>query len=157
MRNLDQTIFILLCTILLSACGLVDLGDVGLGNGEVESFVDDVQNDLGIGPSRTPTPGTDATATPTRTPQPTLFPTNTPGATGPILTGAIVSGAAGSNSLQIVEVTLSGEVYIVVRGDTLGEIAQSFNVTTDELYSANLGLVTDIDIIEIGWELQIPE
>ena len=86
MRKLEQAIFILLCTFLLSACGALD--NIGVDTGEGESFVDDVQGDLGIGATRTPTPGSDATATPTRTPQPTLVPTFTPEPDGPILTGA---------------------------------------------------------------------
>ena len=108
MRKLEQTIFILLCIFLLSACGALD--NIGLGTGDVESFVDDVQEDLGIGDTRTPTPGADATATPTRTPQPTLVPTFTPAPDGPILTGAGPE-VEGSGSLQVVEVTLSGEMH----------------------------------------------
>ena len=158
MRKLEQAIFILLCTFLLSACGA--LGDIGVDTGEVESFVDDVQGDLGIGATRTATPGSDATATPTRTPQPTLVPTFTPEPDGPILTGAGPE-VEGSNSseppLQIVEVTLSGDTYTVQEGDTLNELAEEFGVTPDELYSANLDLITDRDLIEVGWVLQIPE
>lgn len=160
MRKLEQTIFILFCAILLSACGSIDLGGLGVDTGEVESFVDGVQEDLGISSTRTPTPGTDATATPTRTPQPTLVPTFTPAPDGPILTGAgpnAGGSASTSEPLKIVEVTLSGETYTVIDGDTLNELAQQFGVTPDELYSANLDLVTDRDLIEVGWVLQIPE
>ncbi|MFK7804920.1 MAG: LysM peptidoglycan-binding domain-containing protein [Anaerolineae bacterium] len=162
MRKLEQTIFILFCAILLSACGSVDLGGLGVDTGEVENFVDDVQEDLGIGDTRTPTPEGAATATATRTPQPTLIPTFTPAPDGPILTGAgpSTSGSGSSSSqppLQVVEVTLSGDTYTVVDGDTLNELAEQFGVTPDELYSANLDLVTDRDLIEVGWVLQIPE
>ena len=161
MRKLEQTIFILFCGILLSACGSVDLGGLDVDTDGVESFVDDVQEDLGIGPSRTPTPDGEPTATPTRTPQPTLVPTFTPAPDGPILTGAgpsvSGSGSGSSEPLQVVEVTLSGDTYTVVEGDTLNELAEEFGVTPDELYSANLDLVTDRDLIEVGWVLQIPE
>lgn len=155
--NRTVTLIILLGILfLLPACGAFDTGSLPVGNGEVESFVEDVSADLGIGPTQTPTPSEDATPTPTRTPQPTLIPTFTPDPDGPILTGA---GPATSNDgpLQLVEVTLSGEVYVVVDGDTLSEIAESFDVSLDELYSANLDLITDRDLIEVGWELQIPE
>ena len=76
----------------------------------------------------------------------------------PILTGAgpEVEGS-GSDPLQVVEVTLSGETYTVQEGDTLNELAEEFGVTPDELYSANLDLITDRDLIEVGWVLQIPE
>ena len=149
-------IILLGCTILLPACGLLDSADIPIGDGQVESFVEDVSSDLGIGPTQTPTPSESATSTPMRTPQPTLIPTFTPDPDGPILTGA---GPSTSNNepLQIVEVTLSGETYTVVDGDTLGEIAESFDITVDDLYSANLDLVTDRDLIEVGWVLQIPE
>lgn len=159
MRKLEQTIFILFCAILLSACGSLGFGGIDVDTDGVESFVDDVQGDLGIGPTRTPTPDGEPTATPTRTPQPTLVPTFTPAPDGPILTGAgpSVSGSSSSEPLQVVEITLSGETYIVVEGDTLNELAEQFGVTPDELYSANLDLVTDRDLIEVGWVLQIPE
>ena len=161
MKKRHQTIFILLFilfgTILLSACGALD--SVGVDTGEVENIVDDVQENLGIGDTRTPTPGADATATPTRTPQPTLFPTFTPVSDGPIQTGAgpNAGGSGDSGPLQVVEVTLSGETYTVQEGDTLNEVAQELGVTPDELYSANLDLITDRDLIEVGWVLQIPE
>lgn len=157
MRKLEQAIFILLCTFLLSACGA--LGNIGVDTGEVESFVEDVQEDLGIGDTRTPTPSSDATATPTNTPQPTLVPTFTPAPDGPILTGAgpEVQGSGGSEPLKVVEVTLSGETYTIQEGDTFNELAEEFGVTPDELYSANLDLITDRDLIEVGWVLQIPE
>ena len=150
--NKKVTLLILIgCALCFAACGSVDLG-----NGQVESFVDDVSADLGIGPTQTPTAGPDATPTPSRTPQPTLIPTFTPNADGPILTGAGPSSTS-STPFKVVEVTLTGETYTVVDGDTLGEIAQSFDVTLDELFSANQDLITDEDVIEIGWVLQIPE
>lgn len=149
-------LFLFGCALCLPACGSVDLEELGIGNGQVESFVDDVSADFGIGPTQTPTAGADATATPTRTPQPTLFPTFTPDANGPILTGAGPAGS-GTSSFTVVEVTLTGETYTVVAGDTLGEIAQRFDITLNELFSANQDIITDEDVIEIGWELQIPE
>lgn len=160
MRKLKQAIFILFCVFLLPACGL--LGNAGVDTSEVEDFVEDVQVDLGIGNTPTPTPGLEATPTPTRTPQPTLIPTYTPVVNGPILTGAGPNSGSGSGSgssgrLKVVDVTLSGETYTVVEGDTLNELAAEFGVTPDELYSANLDLIKDRDLIEVGWVLQIPE
>ena len=58
------------CLLILSACGLLDTADVNVGNGQVESFVEDVSSELGIGPTQTPTPSEAATATPTKTPKP---------------------------------------------------------------------------------------
>ena len=144
---------------LLLGCGDIGVPEVELDTSQVETFVQDVSADLGIGPTATPTPSEDATPTPTRTPQPTLLPTNTPNPDGPILTGAgpTGDGVSAKPGFQLVDVTLTGEVHIVVAGDTLGEIAKEYDVTLDELYSANLDLITDVDVIEVGWELQIPE
>lgn len=156
--NKLQIILILAGTMsLLLGCG--DIGVPEVDTSQVENFVQDVSADLGIGPAATPTPSGEATPTPTRTPQPTLYPTNTPNPDGPILTGAGPSGdgVSAKPGFELVEITLSGDVHVVVDGDTLGEIAQEYDVTLDELYSANLDLITDVDLIEVGWELQIPE
>lgn len=45
-------------------------------------------------------------------------------------------------------------VYVVQAGDTLAEIAENFNVTLEELASANN--IEDVDHIETGQELLIP-
>ncbi len=46
--------------------------------------------------------------------------------------------------------------YVVVRGDTLGEIATRFNTTVDAIMRANEGLILDEDEIETGWHILIP-
>lgn len=157
MRTLKPVLIVLICFGLLSACGL----DLNIDTTEVENIVEDVSEDLGLRPTDTPTPEGGPPPTPTRTPQPTLVPTFTPEAAGTIQTGA-GPGASGSSSspqvvFEVVEVTLSGEVYVVQAGDTLGEIAQQYDVTLNELFSANQDLIVNEDLIEVGWELQIPE
>lgn len=154
MRTLKSTLLLLICLGLLSACGF------NIDTTEVENIVDDVSEDLGLRPTETATPDGGPPPTPTRTPQATLIPTFTPEAQGTIQTGAGPSAADSSSSgtvFEVVEVTLSGEVYVVQAGDTLGEIAQRFDVTLNELFSANQDLIINEDLIEVGWELQIPE
>lgn len=46
------------------------------------------------------------------------------------------------------------EIYVVQAGDTLAEIAENFNVTLEQLASANN--IEDVDHIETGQELLIP-
>lgn len=45
-------------------------------------------------------------------------------------------------------------IYVVQAGDTLAEIAESFNITLEQLASANN--IEDVDHIETGQELLIP-
>lgn len=51
-------------------------------------------------------------------------------------------------------IRLSGRVYTVADGDTLGSIARKFNVTVQAIKDAN-GLTTDF--LNVGQKLQIPE
>lgn len=47
--------------------------------------------------------------------------------------------------------------YTVVAGDTLSEIAYAHGFSSwDAIVAANSGLITNADVIEIGWELTIP-
>lgn len=46
--------------------------------------------------------------------------------------------------------------YVVRSGDTLGEIAAKFGTTWQALQRANAHIIADPNIIEIGWELEIP-
>ena len=46
------------------------------------------------------------------------------------------------------------DVYVVVAGDTLREIAESYGVSVEEL--AALNGITNIDVIEVGQRLLIP-
>ena len=46
------------------------------------------------------------------------------------------------------------ETYVVQPGDTLREIAESYDVTVEEIAAING--ITNIDVIEVGQELQIP-
>ena len=78
----------------------------------------------GLPPTYTPAP---------TVPVPTLFPVTTPTAT--IDPGSL-------------------DVYVVVRGDTLREIAESYGVTVEEL--AALNGIENIDVIEVGQQLLIP-
>jgi LysM repeat protein len=75
---------------------------------------------------------------PTWTVEPTMRPTQLP------LTPTAVQSEPAGESVY----------YIVKPGDTLGEIADQFNVTVDELAAAND--LIDIDHIEDGQKLLIP-
>jgi hypothetical protein len=55
---------------------------------------------------------------------------------------------------QEVEITSTRTIYIVQRGDTLGEIATRFGVSLAEL--ARINNIENWDIIEVGDELIIP-
>lgn len=47
--------------------------------------------------------------------------------------------------------------YTVVAGDTLSEIAYAHGFNSwDAIVEANSGLITNADVIEIGWEITIP-
>ncbi len=46
--------------------------------------------------------------------------------------------------------------YVVQSGDTLGGIAAKFGTTWQVLHRANAHIIADPNIIEIGWELEIP-
>jgi nucleoid-associated protein YgaU len=55
---------------------------------------------------------------------------------------------------QGVQITGTRTIYIVQRGDTLGEIATRFGVTLSDL--ARINNIENWDIIEVGDELIIP-
>lgn len=84
-----------------------------------------------------------------------LPPTFTPEPQGELLTGA-GPGAVVQPPTEPISVTLSGLTYTIEAGDTLGEIATEYGVTLDELLAANDDLIENIDEIEVGWVLQIP-
>ena len=50
----------------------------------------------------------------------------------------------------------NAEVYVIQRGDTLGEIATRFGTTWQVLHRANSDTIADPDRIEPGWEIVIP-
>ena len=57
--------------------------------------------------------------------------------------------------------TTDYEIYVVESGDSLNKIASRFDVTIEELITANKdrhpSLVTDPASIKVGWELRIPK
>ncbi len=85
-----------------------------------------------------PRPAVVSPLPPTWTVEPTMRPTQLP------LTPTAVQSESADESVY----------YIVQPGDTLGEIAEQFNVTVDELAVAND--LIDIDHIEDGQKLLIP-
>ncbi len=86
------------------------------------------------------------------TPDPGLPPTWTP---APLTGEGHVFDVRGANA-DSPAVTISGTrtIYIVQRGDTLGEIAQRFGVSVADI--ARINNIENIDIIEVGDELIIP-
>lgn len=48
------------------------------------------------------------------------------------------------------------KTYAVVKGDTLSEIAQRFNVSVNDIVKANSNLIKNKNVIQIGWVLTIP-
>ena len=50
----------------------------------------------------------------------------------------------------------NAELYVIQRGDTLGEIATRFGTTWQVLHRANSDTIADPDRIEPGWEIVIP-
>lgn len=50
----------------------------------------------------------------------------------------------------------SSSTYVVKRGDTLSDIAKAHDVALNALVAANAGIVTDPNVIRVGWELLIP-
>ncbi|MEM7800782.1 MAG: LysM peptidoglycan-binding domain-containing protein [Chloroflexota bacterium] len=53
-----------------------------------------------------------------------------------------------------VEAPPENGVYVIQAGDTLGQIAERFGITTDELAAANG--ITNINAIDVGQEIRIP-
>lgn len=86
------------------------------------------------------------------TPDPGLPPTWTP---APLTGDGHVFDVRGEDSEELpVEITGTRTIYIVQRGDTLGEIAERFGVSLADLARANN--IDNINIIEVGDELVIP-
>lgn len=50
----------------------------------------------------------------------------------------------------------NADLYVIQRGDTLGEIATRFGTTWQVLHRANSDTIADPDRIEPGWEIVIP-
>lgn len=46
--------------------------------------------------------------------------------------------------------------YTVKRGDTLSDIARKHGTTVSALQKANAHLIKNINLLEIGWKLNIP-
>ena len=86
------------------------------------------------------------------TPDPGLPPTWTP---APLTGDGHVFDVRGEDSDEpSVPITGTRTIYIVQRGDTLGEIAERFGVSVADLARANN--IDNINIIEVGDELIIP-
>lgn len=50
-----------------------------------------------------------------------------------------------------------GQEYEVVSGDTLSGIGKRFGKPWKEIYEANRDVISDPDLIQIGWKLKIPQ
>ena len=51
---------------------------------------------------------------------------------------------------------MANKTYTVVAGDTLSAIAKKFNTTVAEIHKANASLIKDVNVIRVGWVLNIP-
>ena len=49
------------------------------------------------------------------------------------------------------------DVYIVNQGDTLWAISKKYGCTIAEIVSLNGELITDPDLIYIGWKIKVPQ
>lgn len=121
-----------LIVMLLFLAGCAQLG-IGGGGGDSPDVVEGSEN-----PTATPTN--------TTTPTPTLPPTFTPNA---ITHGGHVYDVSGASGLGGTRT-----VYIVQRGDTLGEIAKQYGVTVEAI--GRMNRITNYDLIEVGDVLYIP-
>ncbi len=65
------------------------------------------------------------------------------------LFGAMAAAAASS-------ATGNTQEYTVEKGDTLSEIGQRHGVSWREIYEANRDVISDPDMIQVGWKLKIP-
>lgn len=126
---------IVLTTLIVMLLLLVGCAQLGIGGGGDTT-------DSSVEGSENPT----ATPTNTTTPTPTLPPTFTPNAVTHGGHVYDVSGASGVGGTRT--------VYIVQRGDTLGEIAKQYGVTLEAIGRANR--ITNYDLIEVGDVLYIP-
>lgn len=64
--------------------------------------------------------------------------------------GAMAAGAASGEAGAVQE-------YTVQSGDTLSEIGSRHNVSWKEIYEANRDVISDPDLIQVGWKLKIPQ
>ncbi len=87
---------------------------------------------------------------------PGLPPTYTP-APQDFLSGAPTSSAPGAGAGAFPVLTGNEKTHLVVKGDTLGAIAQFYGVSLDRLVNANRRQIKDIDLIYPGQVLIIPE
>ena len=128
-------LFILLFLFLSLACGSVTItgGDDGVPTIAPTAEPAEEREEETSSPRNLDGSGLPPTFTPAPTlPVPTLLPIRTTPTTDP---GSIA-------------------IYVVQSGDTLREIADSFGVTVEEV--AALNGISNIDVIEVGQELQIP-
>lgn len=47
--------------------------------------------------------------------------------------------------------------YTVKKGDSLSKIAEKFNTTVSAIQNANKSLIKNVNVINVGWKLTIPE
>lgn len=89
--------------------------------------------------------------------KPILLPTNTPATTSTATNTAAASPTATLEpSPTATSTPVPPRTYTIKTGDTLSEIADQFNVTTDALMAANNLAPTDIYSLQLGQELIIP-
>ena len=70
--------------------------------------------------------------------------------------GIELIGMEGGNGGSPRPFPANATVCVVQPGDTLGTIAQRFNIGWEALYLANRHIIADPNVIQIGWELVIP-
>lgn len=132
MRRLIYCFLLLILASFLVACG---------------SSADTVPTQVPIAEPGNETPS--ASPRPTDNPADLLPPTWTPQPTADSLTPAV--GQSPNNDARL---TAGQAIYIVQSGDTLGSIAELYDISIDDLARANS--ISDIDHIEVGQQLVIP-
>jgi LysM repeat protein len=109
------------------------------------------------GQALTPAPGQAATRGATSAVTPTSLPSSLVSPVPSKSSGAATTGpAAGTTTASgsATRVTGQGITYTVELGDTLGSIAEQFDVTMDAIIRANS--LTNPDVLMVGQELKIP-
>ena len=73
---------------------------------------------------------------------------------------SVIGGSSSTASSPASASSAAPRIYVVQKGDTLSKIAKQFYGNTAgwrRIYEANRDRITDPDLIQPGWKLEIPE